>query len=74
MGVVFRLCGGMASFFFIFSALMLGVNSSRDGRSHIQNGFWFFKYLLMAGLVVGFFFIRSDSLATRECVAGSLRL
>jgi len=43
---------------------MLGVNSSRDPRSHIQNGFWFFKYLLLTGLVVAFFFIRSDTLAT----------
>ncbi|CAD5231551.1 unnamed protein product [Bursaphelenchus xylophilus] len=60
---VYRLCGGMASFFFIFMLMMLGVNSSKDARSHIQNGFWFFKYLLLVGLVVGFFFIRNEHLA-----------
>ncbi|CAD5225187.1 unnamed protein product [Bursaphelenchus okinawaensis] len=60
---VYRLCGGMASFFFIFMLVMIGVNSSKDGRSYIQNGFWFFKYLLMIGLVVGFFFIRNEHLA-----------
>lgn len=60
---VYRLCGGMASFFFLFMVLMIGVKSSRDGRSYIQNGFWFFKYLLLAGLVTGFFFIRNEHIA-----------
>lgn len=53
----------MASFFFLFMVLMLGVKSSRDGRSYIQNGFWFFKYLLLTGLVTGFFFIRNEHIA-----------
>jgi hypothetical protein len=61
---VYRLCAGMALFFFIFMVLMFGVTSSRDARSHIQNGFWFFKYLLLTGLVIGFFYIRSENLAT----------
>ena len=56
----------MASFFLIMMLLMIGVSSSRDPRSSIQNGFWFFKYLLMAGLIVAFFFIRSESISTRE--------
>ena len=42
---------------------MVGVKSSKDPRSSIQNGFWFFKYLLMAGLVFGFFYIRSENLS-----------
>lgn len=55
----------MGLFFFIFMALMFGVKSSQDPRAHIQNGFWFFKYLLLTGLVIGFFYIRSENLAKR---------
>jgi hypothetical protein len=40
---VYRLCAGMASFFFIFMFIMFGVRSSKDARSSIQNGFWFFN-------------------------------
>ena len=61
---VYRVCAGTAAFFFFFSLLMVGVKSSKDPRSSIQNGFWFFKYLLMAGLVFGFFYIRSENLST----------
>lgn len=61
---VYRLCAGMASFFLIMMLLMIGVSSSKDPRSAIQNGFWFFKYLLLAGLVTGFFFIRSENIST----------
>lgn len=45
---------------------MIGVKDSSDRRSSIQNGFWFFKYVMLIGLIVGFFFIRSESLATRK--------
>jgi len=55
----------MAAFFFIFMILMLGVRSSRDARAQIQNGFWFFKYLLLGLLVFGFFQITDRTLATR---------
>ncbi|EGT34050.1 hypothetical protein CAEBREN_24071 [Caenorhabditis brenneri] len=61
---VYRVCAGAASFFFIMMVLMFGVSSSKDGRSAIQNGFWFFKYLLMFGIIIGFFFIGSEGLAT----------
>ena len=56
---------GMAAFFGIFMVLMLGVQSSRDARAHIQNGFWFFKYLLLGLLIFGFFQIKDQTLATR---------
>ncbi|KIH52555.1 TMS membrane protein/tumor differentially expressed protein, partial [Ancylostoma duodenale] len=36
---VYRMCAAMASFFFIFMILMLGVKSSKDARASIQNGF-----------------------------------
>lgn len=59
----------MATFFFIFMALMFGVKSSHDVRSKIQNGFWFFKYLLLIGLIIGFFYIRSENLSHRKKLA-----
>uniref|UniRef100_A0A8R1DVJ3 Serine incorporator n=1 Tax=Caenorhabditis japonica TaxID=281687 RepID=A0A8R1DVJ3_CAEJA len=61
---VYRVCAATATFFFLFMLMMFGVKDSNDKRSSIQNGFWFFKYLILAGLIVGFFFIRSESLAT----------
>lgn len=69
---VYRVCAGAASFFFFMMILMLGVSSSRDGRSSIQNGFWFFKYLLMFGIIAGYFFIGSESLATPLMYIGML--
>ncbi|VDK26841.1 unnamed protein product, partial [Anisakis simplex] len=53
----------MASFFFVFMILMFGVKSSHDVRSKIQNGFWFFKYVILIALAVAFFYIRSENLA-----------
>uniref|UniRef100_A0A915BSY6 Serine incorporator 3 n=2 Tax=Ascarididae TaxID=6250 RepID=A0A915BSY6_PARUN len=60
---VYRLCAAMAAFFFMFMVLMFGVKSSHDARSKIQNGFWFFKYVILIGIAVGFFYIRSEHLA-----------
>ncbi|CAD6196072.1 unnamed protein product [Caenorhabditis auriculariae] len=61
---VYRVCAGTASFFFILMLIMLGVETSKDARASIQNGFWFFKYLLLAGLVVAFFFIQSETISS----------
>lgn len=36
---------------------MIGVKTSRDMRSKIQNGFWGIKLLLLVGLMVAAFFI-----------------
>lgn len=63
---VYRVCAATASFYLLFMLIMIGVKDSKDGRSSIQNGFWFFKYLILGALIVGFFFIRSESLATRK--------
>lgn len=35
---VYRVCFSLAAFFFLFMVLMIGVRSSRDPRSAIQNG------------------------------------
>ncbi|CAG5130432.1 unnamed protein product, partial [Candidula unifasciata] len=54
---VYRVCFAMAMFFLLFCVIMIKVNSSKDPRSKIQNGFWFFKVLIMVGICVGAFFI-----------------
>lgn len=36
---VYRICFGMAAFFLIMAFMMIGVKSSRDNRSAIQNGY-----------------------------------
>ncbi|XP_008282102.1 serine incorporator 2 [Stegastes partitus] len=54
---VYRMCFAMACFFFLFSIIMIRVRSSKDPRAAIQNGFWFFKFLMLVGITVGAFFI-----------------
>uniref|UniRef100_A0A8D1RUD8 Serine incorporator 5 n=1 Tax=Sus scrofa TaxID=9823 RepID=A0A8D1RUD8_PIG len=54
---VYRVCFGMACFFFIFCLLTLKVNNSKSCRAYIHNGFWFFKLLLLGAMCSGAFFI-----------------
>ncbi|NXG41491.1 SERC2 protein, partial [Psilopogon haemacephalus] len=58
---VYRMGFAMAAFFFLFAALMLCVRSSRDPRAALQNGFWFFKFLVLVGITVGAFYIPDGS-------------
>ncbi|PAA89828.1 hypothetical protein BOX15_Mlig000531g1 [Macrostomum lignano] len=60
-GAVYRVAFGMTCFFVLFALLMIKVESSKDPRSKIQNGFWFFKLLILIGLWVGAFFIPAES-------------
>ncbi|EPQ02643.1 Serine incorporator 5 [Myotis brandtii] len=68
---VYRVCFGMACFFFIFCLLTLNINNSKSCRAYIHNGqvssirfpgllfttFWFFKLLLLGAMCSGAFFI-----------------
>lgn len=54
---VYRMCFAMACFFFLFAVIMIRVRSSKDPRAAVQNGFWFFKFLILVGITVGAFFI-----------------
>uniref|UniRef100_A0A8C4T541 Serine incorporator 2 n=1 Tax=Erpetoichthys calabaricus TaxID=27687 RepID=A0A8C4T541_ERPCA len=54
---VYRMCFAMACFFFLFMILMIRVRTSKDPRASLQNGFWFFKFLILIGITVGAFFI-----------------
>ncbi|XP_004372078.1 serine incorporator 2 isoform X1 [Trichechus manatus latirostris] len=58
---VYHMCFAMAAFFFLFTLLMICVRSSRDPRAAIQNGFWFFKFLILVGITVGAFYIPDGS-------------
>uniref|UniRef100_A0A674A5N0 Serine incorporator 2 n=1 Tax=Salmo trutta TaxID=8032 RepID=A0A674A5N0_SALTR len=61
---VYRMCFAMTCFFFLFSAIMVRVQSSKDPRAAIQNGFWFFKFLILVGITVGAFFIPDGTFHT----------
>lgn len=54
---VYRICFGMAMFFFLFLVLNIGVSSSKDCRGGLNNGFWGLKFLLLVALWVAAFFI-----------------
>lgn len=54
---VYRICFGMAAFFFLFMILNLGVSSSKDCRGGLNNGFWGLKFLMLVALWVAAFFI-----------------
>jgi len=58
---VYRICFSMACFFGIMMLIMAYVQSSRDPRSYIQNGFWFFKVLAVGAIGFGSFYIPAGS-------------
>ncbi|XP_063309993.1 serine incorporator 2 [Pelobates fuscus] len=61
---VYRMCFALAAFFFLFMLIMICVQSSRDPRAYVQNGFWFFKFLILVGITVGAFFIPHGTFTT----------
>ncbi|XP_062450010.1 serine incorporator 2 [Rhea pennata] len=58
---VYRMGFALAAFFFLFAVVMLCVRSSKDPRAAVQNGFWFFKFLVLIGITVGAFYIPDGS-------------
>lgn len=54
---VHRMNFALGAFHFILAVLLLGVQSSRDGRGPIQNGFWGPKIIAWIGLVIVSFLI-----------------
>ncbi|KFQ30982.1 Serine incorporator 2, partial [Mesitornis unicolor] len=61
---VYRMGFAMAAFFFLFAVIMVCVRSSKDPRAAVQNGFWFFKFLVLVGITVGAFYIPDGAFAT----------
>ncbi|XP_036383869.1 serine incorporator 5 [Megalops cyprinoides] len=54
---VYKVCFGMACFFFIFSVFTFRVRTSTGWRAAIHNGFWFLKFLALLGCCAGGFFL-----------------
>ena len=61
---VYRVCFVVTLFFLLMSLVMLGVRTSRDPRSGIQNGFWGLKYVLVIAGVIAAFFIPQGGFGT----------
>nr|XP_002739996.1 PREDICTED: serine incorporator 1-like [Saccoglossus kowalevskii] len=54
---VYRICFGYACFFFLMMLIMINVKSSKDPRSGIQNGKYFFIAWMIIGMIGAFIFI-----------------
>lgn len=54
---VYRICFALVCFFVLMATMMIGVKSSRDARSPIQNGFWGLKFIIVIATAIGAFFI-----------------
>lgn len=54
---VYKVCFGMACFFFVFWLLTIKVKNSKSCRAYIHNGFWFFKFTILFTMCSGAFFI-----------------
>ncbi|CAM9982715.1 unnamed protein product [Lampetra fluviatilis] len=54
---VYKVCFGMAVFFFLFSLFLINVKKSSDCRASVHNGFWFIKLVVLIAICAGAFFI-----------------
>ncbi|KAM5194691.1 LOW QUALITY PROTEIN: serine incorporator 5 [Mantella aurantiaca] len=54
---VYRVCFGMACFFFILFVFTINIKNSRGCRAAIHNGFWFIKFLILMAMCAGAFFL-----------------
>ncbi|XP_063633769.1 probable serine incorporator isoform X5 [Cydia splendana] len=69
---VYRICFALCMFFILMALIMIGVKSSKDPRTGIQNGFWGIKFLVVIGGVIGAFFIPEGSFASTWMVFGMI--
>eukprot|EP01137_Pigoraptor_chileana_P021980 Opistho-2@86367 len=59
---VYRISLALCLFHAAHAVFLYGVTSSKDSRAKLQNGFWPIKFLALAGITVGCFYIPSKSL------------
>jgi hypothetical protein len=53
----YKVTFAFAVFHLIFALIMIGVQDAHSGRGSFHNGWWGPKFLLWAGLIVGFLFL-----------------
>lgn len=61
---VHRVNFALGLFHFLLAMLLVGVNSSRDRRAALQNGFWGPKILIWIGFIIVTFFIPNSFFET----------
>ncbi|XP_047140376.1 probable serine incorporator isoform X1 [Hydra vulgaris] len=54
---VYRVWFAFVMFFLLMAFLTLGIRSSKDCRAYLHNGFWFFKILIIIGVMIAAFFL-----------------
>jgi len=54
---VYRISFALAVFHLVLALVLIRVRSSKDCRSNLQDGFWFFKFLFLIAVSVVSFFI-----------------
>uniref|UniRef100_A0A672M5K3 Serine incorporator 5 n=1 Tax=Sinocyclocheilus grahami TaxID=75366 RepID=A0A672M5K3_SINGR len=54
---VYKVCFGMACFFFFFFVFTIHVRTSTGCRAAVHNGFWFFKFVALLACCAGGFFL-----------------
>uniref|UniRef100_A0A3P8W532 Serine incorporator 5 n=1 Tax=Cynoglossus semilaevis TaxID=244447 RepID=A0A3P8W532_CYNSE len=57
---VYKMCFGMAWFFFFFALFTLRINISTGWRAAIHNGFWLLKFIVLVGCCAGGFFLPEE--------------
>ncbi len=48
----YRICFGFTIFHVIMSIILYRIRTLNDCRNGIQNGFWFFKILIIIGIII----------------------
>uniref|UniRef100_A0A8C5P8W8 Serine incorporator 5 n=1 Tax=Leptobrachium leishanense TaxID=445787 RepID=A0A8C5P8W8_9ANUR len=64
---VYKVCFGMASFFFLLAVFTINIKNSRCCRAYVHNGFWFFKFLILIAMCAGAFFIPDQETFLNVC-------
>lgn len=59
---VYRVGFAMTCFYLLFMFITFGVTTSGSCRAGIHNGYWGFKFLLLAGGIAGTFFVENDKM------------
>lgn len=59
---VYKVCFGMACFFFLFAIFTIRINNSTGCRAAVHNGFWLLKFIVLVAFCAGAFFIPEEEI------------